>query len=142
MLFVSEIGDIKRFRTSDRLVSWLGLAPRVSQSGEKCNHGRITKKGTPRVRWALVQAAHNAVRWDEHFQAKHTRISKRRGSGKATVAVAREIVVASYHMLTRRETYRFKNEKSVGRKYKRLERIARRQVSRSTTGHAKALCST
>jgi len=142
MLFVSEIGDIARFRTSDRLVSWLGLAPRVSQSGEKCHHGKITKRGSPRVRWALVQAAHSAVRWDEHFQAKYERIGRRRGNAKAVVAVAREIAVASYHMLTRKETYRFKREESVRRKYKKLERMGRRHASPVTTGHARALCST
>lgn len=142
MLFVSEVGDITRYRTSDKLVSWLGLAPRVSQSGEKCHHGKITKRGSPRVRWALVQAAHSAVRWDEHFRAKYERIGKRRGNGKAVVAVAREIAVASYHMLTRKETYRFKKEESVRRKYKRLEKLGRRHASPVATGHARALCNT
>jgi transposase len=52
------------------------------------------------------------------------------------------IAVASYHMLTRRETYRFKKEESVRRKYKKLERMGRRHVSPVTTGHARALCST
>ncbi|MFQ5831738.1 MAG: IS110 family transposase, partial [Candidatus Thorarchaeota archaeon] len=50
MLFVSEIGDIDRFPRSSKLTSWLGLAPRVSQSGEKCYNGAITKMGSPRVR--------------------------------------------------------------------------------------------
>ena len=42
MLFISEIGDISRFSRSGKLVSWLGLAPRVRQSGEACRSGRIT----------------------------------------------------------------------------------------------------
>ncbi len=135
MLFVSEVGDVTRFRTSDKLVSWLGLAPGVRQSGEKCHHGKITKRGSPRVRWALVQAAHAAVRWDDHFRVKYDRISRRRGKGKATVAVARELAVAGYHMLTRREGYRFKKEEPMRRKYKRMERTARRPVCPSATGH-------
>ncbi|MFQ5833745.1 MAG: IS110 family transposase [Candidatus Thorarchaeota archaeon] len=124
MLFVSEIGDIDRFPSSSKLVSWLGLAPRVSQSGEKCYHGAITKMGSPRVRWALVQVAHSAVRYDDHFQKKFRRISERRGKSKAYVAVARELAVACFHMLKKREPYRFADEGLVKRKYKRLEKLA------------------
>jgi transposase len=125
MLFISEIGDIGRFSNANKLVSWLGLAPRVRQSGGTSYNGRITKEGSPRVRWALVQSACSAVRWDEHFNGKYHRIMKRRGNGKAIVAVAREIAVAMYHMLTRREAYRFSGEAFVSGKLKRLERKVR-----------------
>jgi transposase len=123
MLFVSEIGDIERFPSSSKLASWLGLTPRVSQSGTKCHHGSITKMGSPRLRWVLVQTAHSAVRYDEHFRHKFTRVSERRGKSKAFVAVAREIAVACFHMLKKRETYRFADEDLVKRKYKRLEKL-------------------
>lgn len=125
MLFVSEIGDIERFHTPNKLISWLGLAPRVHQSGGVSYNGKITKKGSPRVRWALVQSARTAVRWDGHFAEKYRRIKKRRGDGKAIVAVAREIAVAMYHMLTRRELYRFSSRAFVSGKFKRLERKVR-----------------
>lgn len=125
LLFTSEIGDINRFGSSSKLVSWLGLAPRVRQSGGTSKHGRITKEGSPRVRWALVQAAHSAVRWDWHFSEKYHRIKKRRGKGKAIVAVAREMAVAMYHMLSRKEVYRFSSEAFASRKYKRLENRVR-----------------
>jgi transposase len=125
MLFVSEIGDITRFSEAKKLISWLGLTPRVHQSGNTIYHGRITKQGSPRVRWALVQAARIAVRCDEHFGEKYQRIKHRRGDGKATVAVAREMAVAMYHMLTRRESYRFSSKEFVSGKLKRLERKAK-----------------
>jgi transposase len=125
MLFLSEIGDIERFARADKLISWLGLAPRVHQSGSRIYNGRITKEGSPRVRWALIQAARSAVRWDDHFTEKYHRIKNRRGDSKAIVAVAREIAVAMYHMLTRREVYRFSGEAFVSRKYKRLESTIR-----------------
>jgi transposase len=122
MLFVSEIGDITRFSESNKLVSWLGLVPRVHQSGSTAYNGRITKEGSPRVRWTLIQAARIASRYDDHFAEKYHRIKHRRGDGKAIVAVAREIVVAMYHMLNRRERYRFSSEEFVSGKFKRLER--------------------
>ncbi|MDF1539475.1 MAG: IS110 family transposase, partial [Candidatus Thorarchaeota archaeon] len=91
LMFSSEVGDIERFPSANKLVSWLGLAPRVRQSGNVCYHGHITKMGSPRVRGTLTQAAHIAVRHDSHFRSKYERISLRRGKSKAIVAVAREL---------------------------------------------------
>ncbi len=46
--FVSAIGDIKRFASARQLVGYLGLDPRVRQSGNApARHGRITKQGRP-----------------------------------------------------------------------------------------------
>ncbi|MGB7002620.1 MAG: transposase, partial [Halobacteriota archaeon] len=61
LLLTNEIGDFSRFSNANKLVSWLGLAPRVHQSADTNYNGRITKEGSPRVRWALVQAARSAV---------------------------------------------------------------------------------
>lgn len=138
MLIVSEIGDLTRFSSSSKLVSWLGLAPSVRQSADSCYHGKITKKGSARVRWILVEAAQTAVRYDDHFGSKYTRIASRRGKRKATVAIAREMVVAFYHMLTRGEDYRYKNEELVMRKYKKMESKARGVPCQE--GHAETLC--
>lgn len=124
LLFISEVGDISRFPSASKLVSWLGITPRVQQSGEKSYNGRITKEGSPRLRWALVQAAHVAVR-DNHMAEKYNRIERRRGGGKAIVAVAREIAVAMYYMLIRREPYWFSGEAFVNRKLKKLGREVR-----------------
>ncbi len=136
MLFTSEIGDMQRFSSASKLVSWLGMVPRVRQSSERSYSGRITKQGSPRVRWSLIQSAHVAVRWDEHFSTKYHRILRRRGEGKAIVAVAREIAVAMYHMLMRRESYRFSTVAFAAEKLKRLERKARStdNVKRASAG--------
>lgn len=121
LLLTSEIGDFSRFSSANKLVSWLGLAPRVHQSGDTTYNGRITKEGSPRVRWALVQAARSAVQWDDHYRTKYQRIRERRGDGKAIVAIAREIAVAMYHMLNRKEEYRFSTEAFKTKKLKKLE---------------------
>ncbi len=125
MMFSSEVGDIERFPSSNNLVSWLGLAPRVRQSGNTLHHGHITKMGSPRVRSVLVQAAHTAVRHSDHFRTKYERIGARRGKPKAIVAVARELAVACFHMLKKKEPYKFMDMGLVRRKYKRMERVAK-----------------
>jgi transposase len=56
--FLAAIGDIRRFRSSRQLVAYLGLDPKVRQSGsEPARGGRISKRGSASARWALVEAA-------------------------------------------------------------------------------------
>jgi transposase len=130
MLFTSEVGDIHRFPSASKLVSWMGLAPSVHQSGSTRYTGRITKQGSKRLRWILVQAAWSASRCDDHFHEKFRRIARRRGSRVAVVAVARELVVAMYHMLVRREPYRWARSGLPRDKLMRMERIARNAEKR------------
>ncbi|TIY11627.1 MAG: IS110 family transposase, partial [Mesorhizobium sp.] len=55
---VAAVGDIERFSSPEKLVSYFGLNPRVRQSGDKpAYHGRITKQGRAHARSMLVEAA-------------------------------------------------------------------------------------
>jgi transposase len=55
-VIVAEIGDITRFGHPARLCSWAGLTPRHYESDTTVIRGRITKQGSPVLRWALVEA--------------------------------------------------------------------------------------
>jgi transposase len=58
MSVLAAIGDIDRFSSAEKLVSYFGLNPRVRQSGDKpAYHGRITKQGRAHARSMLVEAA-------------------------------------------------------------------------------------
>jgi transposase len=138
LLFLYEIGDIKRFSSPSKLTSWIGLVPRVHQSGNVCYHGNITKRGSSLLRWALIQAAHSAVRSDPHWRAKFNRISAKRGKQKAYVAIARELAVTMYHMLTRREPYWFCKEKAYTQKLKNLNRLVKK--AQTNVGEAPGSC--
>ena len=60
--FLAAIGDVRRFTTSRQLVGYLGLDPKVGQSGSSpARGGRISKQGSPQARWAPVGAAFSAV---------------------------------------------------------------------------------
>jgi transposase len=60
---VAAVGDFRRFRGPERLVSYLGLNPRVRQSGNQpASHGRITKQGRAHARGMLVEAAFCAAK--------------------------------------------------------------------------------
>jgi len=119
-LLVAEIGDINRFSNDKKISSWAGLAPRISQSGEKTRIGRVGK-GNKRVAALMVQSAHNARLHDARFQKAYKRVSRRGGKGKAVVAVAHLMLRIVYFMLMRDEPYRGQNVELTLRKLKRME---------------------
>lgn len=72
---ISEIGDIKRFKTSSQLVSFAGINPTVRQSGQFLgSKNKMSKKGSPYLRLALWQAAITSSRFNpvlkEYYQLK------------------------------------------------------------------------
>jgi len=69
--------------------------------------GGISKRGSGRVRWLLVQAIHTAVHTcnDRYLSRFYERLASRKNSQKAAVATARKMLVSMYHMLDREEPY-------------------------------------
>jgi len=132
---MAAIGDVTRFPTARHLVSYLGLDPRVRQSGsEPARHGRISKQGPGETRHVLVEAAWHAARTTGPLRAFHERIRARRGGNVATVAVARKLAVIAWHMLTRGQDYAFARPSLVREKLRRLELMVgaeRRQGKRN-----------
>jgi transposase len=119
---LAAIGDIRRFPTARQLVGYLGLDPRVSQSGaEPARHGRISKQGPGETRHVLVEAAWHAARSSGPLRAFHQRIAARRGSNIATVAVARKLALIAWHMLSRGEDYAFARPSLTREKIRKLE---------------------
>jgi transposase len=108
MTLLAAIGDVRRFPDAKRLVGYLGLCPRVHQSGSTCYQGRITKAGPSSARWMAVQAANQFVRASASpLQAWYRRLKARKGHNRAIVAVARKLVALVWHLLTSPEGYRY-----------------------------------
>ena len=124
MVLLSEIGDVHRFSSDEKLVSWVGLAPQVHQSGESNWTGHITRKGSKRARWILGQCAQSARQHDPRMRQFYERIERKHGSQKAIVAVARKMLAIMYVMLIRNEPYRGENPQLTEQKHKRLDSLA------------------
>jgi transposase len=123
--FLAAIGDIARFSSSRRLVAYLGLDPKVRQSGEQpARSGRITKRGSASARWALVEAAWSVVNQPGPLRAYYQRIRARRGHGKAIVAAARKLAVLFWCLLHRGDDYAHQQPSLTAQKLRRLELAA------------------
>jgi transposase len=120
--FIAAVGDPRRFLTSRKLVAYLGLDPKVRQSGDApARSGRISKRGSAAARWALVEAAWSVVLQPGPLHAFYDRTRARRGHGKAIVATARKLAILFWCMLTRGEDYAHQQPSLTKKKLRRLE---------------------
>ncbi len=96
---LAELGDWRRFHNADAVASFAGLDPGVRESDGRRKNLRLTKAGSPLLRWAMIQLAHrlkqSSPRWERLFE----QISKRSGKKKATCAIARRLLLVIYAML-------------------------------------------
>jgi transposase len=123
--FIAAIGDIRRFPSARKLVGYLGLDPRVRQSGPgPARHGRITKQGSASVRHVLVEAAWVTVRAPGPMRAFYERVRARRGAQVAAVATARKLANLFWCLLTREQDYAFGQPSLTRKKIRRLELAA------------------
>lgn len=100
MVFLSEMGDLRRFANRRQIAAYLGLAPTSNESGEANDRkGHITHQGSSRVRKMLCQATWARVRWDEAEKAVYERIkAKNRKHAKiAVVASMRRLSIRLWH---------------------------------------------
>jgi transposase len=123
--FWATVGDVGRFPSPRKLVSYVGLDPRVRQSGEApARHGRISKQGSAPARHMLCEATWIAVRTPGPLRAFYERLRARRGPQIALVATARKLCVLFWHLLTAEEDYAFGRPSLHRHKLRRLELIA------------------
>ena len=89
---VSELGDVRRFRSLKRATAYAGLAPGIRESAGRTRQQGITKEGSRLLRWALVETAWRMVGKSRRWGQVYERLKKRCGAKKAIVAVARRLL--------------------------------------------------
>jgi len=103
---ISELGNVQRFRSQKKASAYAGLNPGSRESDGKRHELKITKEGSPLLRWVLVESAWRLVRQTKRWQSIFEALAKRRGKKRAIVAVARRLLTVMVGMLQRGERYR------------------------------------
>jgi transposase len=98
----AEIGTIDRFATGAALACYAGIVSRVENSAGTVRYGRITRQGSPWLRWALVEVAMRAMKRPDARGRWARRLAIHKGIKKARVARARRMcdeIVQTWHTL-------------------------------------------
>jgi len=106
LTFAAEIGDISRFSAPRKLIGYAGLAPKISQSGDRSRTGALSKAGSRTLRWAAVEAAHQSWRPTNPWHALYADVTRRAGKNPAKSAVARKVLIAAWHVLSREQPFK------------------------------------
>jgi transposase len=119
---VAVIGEIERFPSARQFVGYLGLDPRVRQSGDRAARtGHISRQGQAHARGLLIEAAHSAIRTPGPLRGFFLRLKDRRGSQVALCATARKLAALCWHLLTSGEEYRFQSATLTANKHRALQ---------------------
>lgn len=107
LLIKAEIGNVERFESSSQLISYVGLSPRVYQSGENCRYGQLGTWGNRWLRYAIGLLAQRVAHSTKNGALKTTywRVQFRNHKNAAKMAVARKFTRAVHQMLTHGEAW-------------------------------------
>lgn len=108
LTFYAVVGEPHRFRRSADIGSYLGLTPKLYQSGLVQRVGRISKMGSAPTRTLLVTASTRFMKCsnpDTQLHAWALQVEQRRGRGRARVALARKLAIIMLSMWKSGETY-------------------------------------
>jgi transposase len=120
--FMASVGEIRRFASARQLVGYLGLDPRVRQSGNaEARHGRISKAGSSLARGMLGEAAWSVAQTPGPLRAFFERIRARKGPQVAATATARKLACLFWCLLTREEDYAYARPSMTRAKIRQLK---------------------
>jgi transposase len=112
MRFVSTLDQVERFGSAAQVGSYLGLVPGENSSSERRRLTSITKAGSTKTRWVLVQAAWSFMRWakdDDAVLLWAREVMRRRGKKVAVVALAHKLSGILYALWRDQTSYRSKS---------------------------------
>ncbi len=108
LAFKAEIDNPERFENSKDSAAYVGLTPSHYSSGETHRQGGISKKGSKRTRYLLVQAASALLTrykiWSK-LKAWGMKLQKKKGNRQAIVAIARKLAVIMHKMVITKKPF-------------------------------------
>jgi transposase len=100
-----ELQDVSRFKSSEKMASYIGLTPSEYSTGQYTRQGRITRCGNTRVRTSLVEASWILIYRDPVMKSKYEKLKSRKGAKRAIIAIARNLIIRIRRILLNNEPY-------------------------------------
>jgi transposase len=107
---LSELGDVRRFRSQKQVAAYAGLVPGLRQSAGRTKQLGISKEGSGLLRWVMIQTAWRLVGKTRRWGLAYERLKQRMGGKKAIVAIARRVLGVMTAMLQSGQRYRLSSE--------------------------------
>lgn len=104
-LIKTEIIDISRFASFNRLCAYAGLAPRIMQSANKEVPGPLNVNRRKNLQWILIEVVYHFIKALPEKSARYESIASRKGVNTAKVALAREMLKVIYHILKEKRPF-------------------------------------
>jgi transposase len=96
---LAELGDTRRFSSSKKAVRFAGLDVTVQSSDDKRAAGRLSRQGSPVLRWAAFEAAMVARRRGSPDHDYYVETKERIGTNRAALSIARKLIRRAHHTL-------------------------------------------
>lgn len=122
LAFLADVGDIKRFNTTRKMNSYLGLVPKVKDSGDKLKYGHINRASRKVARTVLTQSLIHFTKATTKIQNSYMDLVERRGTGRSRIAMVRKLCGIMRQMLLNNEKFRWINSSSYERKIKEYKK--------------------
>lgn len=123
LAFLSDVGDITRFKSARKMNAYLGLVPQCSDSGGKVHHGHITRESRKLTRTILTQALIQVTDASTQFRSFYDELKKRCGAGRARIALIRKLCGVMRQMLLSGNEFRNKEVALFNKKLTLYQRI-------------------
>ncbi len=123
--FLSDVGDVRRFKTTRRMNSYLGLVPRLKESGDSSKSGHINRASRKTTRTILTQSLVQAMYASPYLNNYYESIKERRGSGRARNALIRKLCGIMRKMILTGEVFNSVNNILYEKKKRQFDRTIR-----------------
>lgn len=108
LTFITEIGDIKRFKNLDQLCSYVGLIPNIYSSGETEHVGNITRRKNLFLQPVLIQCAWRSIEKDPALMKAYHQYCSRMKGNRAIIRIARKLLNRIRFVLMNHKDYELK----------------------------------
>lgn len=121
LAFLADVADIRRFKTLRKMNAYLGLVPRVKESGGRSRTGHINRESRRLTRTLFTQSVIHFADASPYLRLYYSNLISKRGVGRARIAVIRKICGMMRRMLLEQEVFRWMQPINFERKLKRYE---------------------